>query len=155
METAELEAIRLFEWQHPRSRIQALANPLVATGFSIPTSGAGEQTLEALTFTLVTDGNAANRIAVLKFLDPTGVSFAEIAASFTQAATLTSVYTFATGIQQFGANGAANIGVPVPPFKLDVSLSLSVSITNVQVGDQISKVRAAWLRWPTRPDLIY
>jgi hypothetical protein len=152
---AELEGIAVREWEHPRTAIQALSNPAVSTGFTLSTPGAVEQALQALTFTLATDGNAANRLVVVKFLDPTGVSFAEVASPFTQAASLTSVYTFAAGIQQFGANDAAHIGVPIPSFLLDVSLSLSVTITAKQVGDQVSLVRAAWSRWPTRPPLHF
>lgn len=155
MDTAELEAIAVREWEHPRTAIQALANPAAGVGFSIPTPGTVEQELQALTFTVVSDANAASRIVVVKFLDPTGVSFTEVASGFTQAASKTSVYTFAVGIQEFGANDAANIGVPIPALQLDVTLSLSVSITGVQVGDQVSKIRAAWSRWPTRPPLRF
>lgn len=151
----EQAAIAVREWEHPRTAIQALANPAVSTGFTIPTPGTVEQTLTALTFTVVTDANVADRLVVLKFLDPVGVSFAEIAAPFTQAASLTTVYTFATGIQSFGADDAANIGVPIPTVQLDVSLSLAVSVTAVEAGDQVSKIRAAWLRWPTRPSLSF
>jgi hypothetical protein len=154
-DTAELEAIAVREWTHPRTALQAIADPAVTTGFTIVTPGTVEQILQALTFTLVTDSNVANRIMVVKFLDPTGVSFAEIASPFTQAASLTSVYTFATGIQSFGANGAANIGVPLPALRLDVSMSVSVSITAKAAGDQVSKIRAAWSRWPTRPPLHF
>lgn len=155
MSSVELEEYLIAEreWSHPRSVIQSVGNPPVANGFTIVTPGTVEQTLRSLSFRLVADSNAASRIVVFQFVDPDGLAFGQVAAPFTLAASNTSDYTFAVGIQQFGANNAANIGASIPELKLDVSLAVAVTITGVQVGDQISRIRAAWNRWPVRPPL--
>lgn len=155
MSLTEYEQYRIAEWgwMNPRSVIQSVASPAAGAGFTIPTSGAVEQTLRSLSFRLVTDGNAASRIVVFQFLDPDGTAFGQCAAPFTLAASKTCDFTCAVGIQEFGANDAANIGVPIPEIKLDQTLSVAVTITGVQVGDQVSRIRAAWDRWPVRPPL--
>jgi hypothetical protein len=140
-----------FEWRHPKSAIIGRPNPAVATGFTYACPGTVEQVVQAVTFKLVTDNQAASRIAVLSFLDQDGTAFAAVASGFTQAASTTTVYTFAYGIQEFGANDAANIGVPIPAFKLTVGLSLALTITAKQTGDQVSDVRLAVEQFNVRP----
>lgn len=138
-------------WERPRSAIQAVPNPAANAGFAVPMPGTSDTIVQAVKFRLVTDSNSASRIAVVNYLDPDGVSFASIASPFTQAASKTTDYTFAVGINQFGANDAANIGAGVPPFKLDVSQSLSVTIVGKQAGDQVSAIRLALEQWHVRP----
>jgi hypothetical protein len=140
-----------FGWRHPESAIIGRPSPAVSTGFTYACPGTVEQIVQAVTFKLVTDGNAANRIAVLSFNDQDGTTFAAIASPFTQAASLTTLYTFSVGTTQFGANDAANIGVPIPPFKLTVGLSLALTLTAKQVGDQVSDVRLAVQQFNVRP----
>lgn len=139
------------EWQHPRSVVQSVANPAVGLGFTIPTSGAGEQIVQSLSFVLVSNGNAANRIPRVEFLDSNATVVAAIASPFLQTASHTIRYTFAVGIQQFGANDAAFIGAALPPFKLDVSMSVRVAIAAVDAADQVSAVSLVAARWPVRP----
>lgn len=139
------------EWQHPRSAIQSLASPLAGLGFTIPTSGAVEQIIQSLSFVLVSSSATASRIPRVEFLDPDGTVFAAVASPFTQTATHTIRYTFAVGIQQFGANDAAFIGAALPPFKLDVSMSVRLAIAAVDAADQVSAASLVALRWPVRP----
>jgi hypothetical protein len=113
-----------------------------------------DQEIVAVSFQLVTDANVADRIAVFQFLDPDGNSFASVAAGFTQAASLTTVYTFAVGIQEFGANDAANIGVPIPQVKLLSGYGVKVTLTAKQATDQVSAVKLILNQWPVRPPLL-
>ncbi len=138
-------------WQQPRSAIQGVPNPLPNAGFAVPMPGTSDTIVQAIKFRLVTDSQAANRICVVNYLDADGVAFALIAAPFTQAASLTTDYTFAVGINEFGANDAANIGAGLPPFKLDVSHSIAVTIVAKQTGDQVSAIRLALQQWHVRP----
>lgn len=139
------------EWGHPRSAIQSLASPAVGLGFTVPTSGAGEQIIQSLSFVLVTNGNAANRVPRIEFLGPDGDVFAAIASPFLQTASHTIRYTFAVGIQQFGANDAAFIGAALPPYKLDVSMSIRLAIGAVDAADQVSAASLVAQSWPVRP----
>jgi hypothetical protein len=149
--TLDQELIAGREWEHPRSAIQSLTSPAPGAGFTVPTSGAVEQIIQSLSFVLVTSAAAANRIARVEFLDPDGTVFAAIASPFLQTASKTIRYTFAVGIQQFGANDAAFIGAALPPFKLDVSMSVRIAIGAVDTADQVSAASLVALRWPVRP----
>jgi hypothetical protein len=140
-----------FGWKHPESAIIGRPNPAASTGFTYSCPGTAEQIVQAVTFKLVTDAQAADRIAVLSFKDQDGTTFAAIASPFTQAASLTTLYTFSVGTTQFGADDAANIGVPIPPFKLTVGLSLVLTLTAKQSGDQVSDVRLAVQQFNVRP----
>jgi len=138
-------------WQQPRSAIQQVANPAVGGGFTEAMPGTFDTEVLACSFRLVTDGNAGSRNVVFQYLDQDAVAMFSVAAPYTQAASKTTDYTFAVDIQQFGANDAAHIGSPIPKLKLYVGLSVSVSITTVQVGDQVSRIRLGLARWPVRP----
>src|SRR6266576_5273340 len=106
-----------------------------------------ESIVQACSFRLVTDGNAASRIVVFSFTDASGTVIFPVASPFTQAAAKTTDYTFAVGIQQFGANDAANIGAGIPALKLYVGLSVAVTITAKQAGDQVSRIRLGLSQW--------
>lgn len=107
--------------------------------------------VEAVSFTLVSDANAASRIVVFQFHDGSGTSYAPVAAPFVQTASHTSRYTFAVGIQQFGANDAANIGAGIPPVRLDVGYGITVTIAAKQATDQVSAVALLLSQWAVRP----
>lgn len=140
-------------WERPASQFVPSPAPAVGDGFTYTVPGTMDQEIVAVSFQLVTDDNAADRIAVFSFLDPDGNPYAPVGSAFTQAASLTTVYTFAVGIQQFGADDAANIGVPIPAVKMLSGYGVQVSLDAVQVGDQISGVRLLLNQWPVRPPL--
>src|SRR5215204_1790629 len=87
-----------------------LPGPAAGQGLTaeLPQSEATE--LLGVAFTLVTAVAVANRIARVELRDSTGVALAAVAAPFLQTASKTTRYTFAAGLQQFGANDAAVIG---------------------------------------------
>lgn len=138
-------------WEAPAVNLPSVPTPAVATGWSFVDPGTMESVVVACSFRLVTDANAASRIVVFSFTDSQGTAIFPVASPFTQAASKTTDYTFAVGIQQFGANDAANIGCGIPALKLRSGLGISVSVTAVQVGDQISRVRLGLSQWPVRP----
>ena len=140
-------------WEHPSSAFHPAPTPAVATGFAYTVPGTVDQLVVAVSFQLVTDGNAADRLVTFQFVDYDGTSYAPVAAPFTQAASLTTLYTFAVGIQQFGADDAAAIGCGIPPVKLPSGCGVKVTLGSVQVGDQVSAVALLLNQWPVRPPL--
>jgi hypothetical protein len=135
----------------PEIRDRRHRKPAAGLGFTYPNPGTVDQTIVSVSFKLVNAAVAVSRIPTLSFLDQDGTAFAAIAAPFTTGTGVTSRYLFAVGINQFGANNAANIGVPIPPFKLYVGTSLSLAVTAEDAGDQISEIRLTVAKWPVRP----
>jgi hypothetical protein len=129
---------------------RAIPTPAVATGFTYVVPGTVRERIMAVSFVLVADANAANRLPRVEYLNAAGDVFASVAAPFVLTATLTSRFTFAVGLQQFGANAAAQIGGPLPPLKLNSGLSVRVSVGAVQAGDQISVASLFVDQWPVR-----
>lgn len=138
-------------WKQPESSIIGVPSPLIGLGFTYTNPGTVTQEILSVSFKMVNAAVAVSRIPVLSYLDPDGVAFAAVASGFTTGSGITSRYLFAQGIQEFGANDAAHIGVPIPPFKLGVGTSLSLGVTAIDAGDQISEVRIVVAKWPVRP----
>jgi hypothetical protein len=124
--------------------------PAVATGFTHRVPGATVQRIRSVSFVLVADANAANRIARVEYLDAAGAVFAAVAAPFTVTANITSRLTFGIGIQQFGANAAAQIGGPLPDLLLQAGLAVRVAVAAIQAGDQISGASLFVDQYPIR-----
>lgn len=115
-------------------------NPAVATGFTVNVPASEYWLMRCLTFQMVADANAANRIAYLDFTDAGGNRIGRFSSGFTQTATLTTIYTFSSDIAAYGANAAASIGAPTPNLWLYPGAKLTVGVTSIQAGDQISAV---------------
>jgi hypothetical protein len=114
--------------------------------------GASRWRVQSLSFVLVADANAANRIPRVEYLDAAGNVFAAVAAPFVLTATLTARFTFAIGILQFGANAAAQIGASLPDLKLNPGLAVRVAVTGIQATDQISGAALFVDQWAVRDD---
>lgn len=125
-----------------KSEPVTIASPAVATGFTYRVPGSEAQRVIALSFVLVSDGNAGSRIARVEFLNSSAAVMAAVASPFTQSASKTTRYTFAVGTQQFGANDAAFIGAALPDLFLRDGLAVRVAVTAIQAGDQISGISA-------------
>jgi hypothetical protein len=127
-----------------------VGSPVVATGFTRTVPGASRWRVQSLSFVLVADANAANRIARVEYLDAAGAVFAAVAAPFTVTANITSRLTFGIGIVQFGANAAAQIGASLPNLRLNPGLSVRVAVAAIQAGDQISGAALFVDQWAVR-----
>lgn len=117
-----------------------IGSPAVASGFTYRFSGAEVTKLISVSFVVVTDANAASRIPRVEFLDSTGAVFFAVAAPFTQAATKTTRYNFGIGVEQFGANDAAQMGAGLPEFHLTENEAIRVAVAAIQAGDQLSGI---------------
>ena len=124
-------------------QVVAIPTPAVASGFTFVYSTAEYWRVCSLCFQLVADANAANRIVFLDLVDGAGNKLGRSSAGFNQTATLTTVYTFSPDISVYGANGAASIGAACPGLWLHPGAKITVGVTNVQAGDQISAINLA------------
>jgi hypothetical protein len=129
-----------------------IASPAVATGFTHTFPKSEVTRVVSVSFVLVADGNAANRICRVEYLKTEGIVFFAVAAPFTVTAGVTSRLNFGIGVQQFGANAAAQIGAALPDFELQGGCSVRVAVTAVQAGDQISAASLFVDQWPVRVD---
>ena len=138
-------------WAEPESSIISLGSPAAGAGFTYTNPGTVVQSILSVSFHMVNAVAAGSRIPTLSFLDADGAAFANVASGFTAGSGVTADFLFAQGIQEFGANDAAAIGVPIPPYKLGVGTSLSLAVTAKNAADQISVVRIVVAKWPVRP----
>lgn len=127
--------------QSDLSQVVLVPNPAAGAGFTWKPSGAEFTRIRAVCFQLVTSSAVANRIVYLDLVDGSGAKIARSSAGFNQTASLTSVYTFAVGINTYGANAAASIGSGLPEIWLRNGCEISVGITAVDTADQVSAIR--------------
>lgn len=125
------------EWRYEPVTV---GSPAVALGFTHDIPFSEIQRVLGISFQLVTDANAANRIARVEYLNASGAVFFTVASPFTVTASLTSRLNFGVGLQQFGANAAAQIGGPLPDFPLCGGLAVRVAVASIQVADQVQGI---------------
>lgn len=129
------------EWGDSCGEPVILADPPAGQGFAYAPSGAVYEQIRAVTFKLVDAVAGTTRVPIVSYLDGSGLAFAVAAPSFNLGSGQTSVFSFAVGIQPYGANAAAHIGGPLPPLWLDMRATFDVSVDGIQGADQISDVR--------------
>lgn len=134
-------------------RIVNLPTPPAGLGFTHTVPGAVSQQIMVVSFALTCAAGGSPRIPTLLYVGPDGIKFGAFASNFTLAATNTATFTFAVGINEFGANNAASIGVPLPPLELDVGESVTLNVTNGAAGDQIVDPRLFVVQRATWPDV--
>ncbi len=142
------------EFAHGRafSEVVPVANPAAGGGFTYTVSGNYWERLAALSFTLVTDGNAANRQVLVALQDGSSTNIASTASGGTQAATLTRLYSFVPNQGTAPALIGTTFLAPLPVLFLQPGFKVVVSITSVQVGDQISAIRVYREAFDTGPE---
>lgn len=143
------DAVHPDRWQHEPVSI---GSPAAGQGFTYTLPKTCVAVVRSVSFTLVNAAAAGSRIPRLEFLTNEGAVFASVAAPFTTGNAVTSRFTFAVGIQQFGANDAAAIGAPIPKYVLEDGAAVRVAIAAVNVADQVSGVFAFVDQLPIRPD---
>lgn len=129
------------------STFTTTGDPAAGANASIAVPDFAQIELVNLSFTLVTDANAANRVANIHILDsaivlPIGSS------AFAHTASLTFTY-IAHQNPGFNAPGAISaLFIPLPNLRIfDNTATIELTIDNIQVADQISNIRAHWKAW--------
>lgn len=131
--------------------VVAPPRPAAGVGFTQQWAASGIVRVLAVGFTLVTAAAVAARLVSVTLEDDLGAALASVPAPFTQAASLTTRYTFGVGLVAFGAADAARIGTALPPLTMDGGMRLTVAIANVQGADQVSEARIAVEQQNVRP----
>ena len=133
----------------PNTSIWAGGRPAAGGGFTYQQPGSERQLIALVAFRLVTSAAVANRLVTVAFKGGDGVVIGTFGAGFTQAASLTTDYTFGVGLNAYGANGAAAIGAPLPLLWFQDPISVVASVAAVDAGDQISNVRVTVIQVPS------
>lgn len=140
---------------------QSTIVPGVTPGAAVPAAGA-EYTfvcqpydrwrLVACRFELTTDSNAANRFVTIDYLDGQGVPIVSDGAAVATPATITArpysgALTFSGGT---GITGSA-LFFPLSGLFLEPGQRVKIAVANIQVGDQLGRIRLTFDRWPENP----
>lgn len=141
------------EFAHGRafSEVVPVANPAAGGGFTYTISGNYWERIASLSFTLVTDSNVANRQVLVAMKDGSAANLASTASGGTQAASLTRLYSFVPNQGTAPALIGTTFLAPLPVLFLQPEFTVVVSITSVQVGDQISAIRVYREAFDTGP----
>jgi len=142
------------EFAHGRafSEVVPVANPAAGGGFTYTVGGSYWERLAALSFTIVTDSNAANRQVLVAFQDGSGANIASTASGGTQAASLTRLYSFVPNQGTAPALIGTTFLAPLPVLFLQPGFKVVVSIVSVQAGDQVSAIRVYREAFDTGPE---
>ena len=127
----------------------AAAPPAAGANYVYRLSRYDRARLVAVTFSLTTDSNAANRFVTIEYSGSTTVSNM---ADPTAAAVVAST----TGLRFFGGLNFGNLAnvanggqiFPLSGLWIEAGSTVTVKILNVQVGDQLSGIRMTFDRWP-------
>lgn len=125
---------RALERYTVRPSSSASSDPAANTEHSITVPAGQIWDLLSLNFSLVTDGNAANRTVTVTIDDGTTV-YAKATTPVTQAASLTYNYTFGIGSALMTAVAGLNVTVPLPVLSLMPGHRIKTVTTNIQATD--------------------
>ena len=129
-------------------------SPAAGANYSTKMDGYGFRRLLTLCFTLVTDGTAASRLVTVEYQGSDGNPY-----SINEATTLvaaSSTERFAGSVWKTVSD--FNTGTDLL-FNLDCCLlspgdTLVIAVASAQAGDQLSKIRGAYERFPLNPDVL-
>jgi hypothetical protein len=125
------------------------ASPAAGVAFTFALEGRWFVRLAAISFRLVTDANAANRVVSVNIEDPLGNVLATTTAALTQAATKTVDYTFLAGVGVVASITDVIALGPLPQVLARPTDVIAVRPSNIQVGDALTRV-VTWIeRYPS------
>ncbi len=116
-------------------------SPAAGALFSEATPGGEARRLVTVFARIVTDANIADRTVYLEYLDPEGNRILIAGGPVTQSASSTNDYAWQAFLGQSDWAVDSTVLVTLPPVLLLPQFSWRINIANVQVGDQISRVR--------------
>lgn len=124
-------------------------NPAVATAFTELLGG--DWFVRPLTVfcRLVADANVASRDVSLEYLDNQGNTYAFYASGTAVTAGQTRDMSWSAWQTSIAVVGTSTHLMPLAPLVLPPTHSLTVKISNVQVGDQLSRIAINWERFYT------
>jgi len=119
------------------ANVVAPANPIAGADYVIVVPAGVNWIVRSLRFQLVTAVAVANRQVDLRIDDGAGHIFADLAAPAVQAASLTGLYTWATGLNPQSTNNIQQQGLPAE-MRLAGGWRILTVTTAIQAADQFS-----------------
>jgi hypothetical protein len=129
------------------------ASPAVATGFTQAIDGAFYARLVSVFCRIVADGNAANREVVLEYQDAAGNRYAVMGSAVAITAGQTRDVLFSAFQPAVVTVVDSTQLIPLQPLLLGPTDQFKITVVNVQVGDQLSRIRFVWERFCSDVDL--
>jgi len=116
------------------------ASPAAGANFSLALVSEYETRLRAILFTLVTDGNAANRAVTVDYADNAGRVVCSNGFGAVVVASTTQVCCgkAALGVSDFAAG--TTVFFPIEPLFLDGGHAIQINVASKQAGDQLSAI---------------
>jgi hypothetical protein len=142
--------MEVFGWGDVRRTVLAAPQPAAGAGVTVGVPESEYQTLVAVSFRLVTSATVATRTPVVSVTDGSGVALVGVASGFGATASLTVDYSYAAGVAEWDQSNSANASGGLPAFPLAEGDNIVISVGNVQVADQISRVRVTLLQRAVR-----
>lgn len=141
-------------WAEAVPHIQDPVNPAAGASYSQALDGRYWWSLQAVTFTLVTDTNAANRLLTIQTTLIDGRPF--ILGEPTVVQTVNTTQRYVGAVTLGGNFSATNTDVVfgLSDFPLLGGRTFTITIGNVQAGDQLSNIVLAWWRLPTAKSVV-
>lgn len=124
-------------------------SPAVATAFTELLGGDWYVRLLTMFCRIVADANPANRDVSLEYLDTGGNVYATVASGTAVTAGQTRDMFWSVWQASAVVVGSATHLMPLAPLVLPPTHTIRVSVSNVQAGDQLSRVRFNWERFYT------
>lgn len=135
-------------WGAAKRTVIAAPQPAPGAGVTVAVPESECQMLVAVTFRLVTSAAIATRVPIVSVLDGSGVAVAACPSGKSTAATLTTDYSFLVGVGEWDAASTTNAAGPLPPLMLDAGDSITITVSAIDAGDQLSRVRVVLLQEP-------
>lgn len=134
------------------TEVASVASPAAGAGFTYTVGGTYWERLVALTFRLVSDGNAANRAVTAAIVDGNGHTLVTVPAAAVQAASLTRDYSFLAGQSSaIGPLGGVYLS-PFPALFLQPAWTVVVGVDQVQATDAVTRIQVVRERFSTGPN---
>ncbi len=150
METAE-RTLDFLAWEfHGENEPVALGSPAAGANLTATVPGSVEWEVQSVSFLYTASSNSATRIPFFKVVDWGGTIVCMVQTPYTLVASDASQISFGVGVQQFGANSAANIGAGIPALRLGDGMRIVLGATAINATDQISAARIFVRRWRLR-----
>ena len=136
-----------FNQNHYEHRWTPVANPAAGAGASIVAPAASHARLFHLTFTMTADANAANRIIWLSLHD--GPEIFQLGSSQVAHTANAVVRYICSSLPMLNMGPPDDFfSIPLPDIRsTNTTDTWQINIENIQVGDQISLIRAHWRLW--------
>jgi hypothetical protein len=126
--------------------------PAAGAGFTLAQPGRYGWQLIAVTFRLVTSAAVANRFVSVDYDHGQSVVFMRHPFSQAVTAGTTAVFSFQAGRGSSDWNANNDAALPLTPYFFQPGERLQIAVANIDVADQIDRVRMLFNRYPSGPE---